>query len=355
MFCENCGKKLNDGAIFCGYCGHKVPVYAPTPAAPVMETPVAPVVETPVVPVVEPVAPVMETPVAPVVEPVAPVMETPVAPVVEPVAPVVETPVVPMVEPVAPVMETPVAPVVEPVAPVMETPVAPVVEPVAPAAPAYTPVGEQPLYQNAYQPQYQPQPQAQPQYQPQAQYQPQYSPQYQPPSYGYDAPAPAKKSNKKLLVGLGVVALIAIAGFLLWYFVLGGNDANELAGTKWLNDDGQYIEFIDEKNAKVGEEDWYGEMQYMDATYRVDGNKLILTPKDAEYTGTESALTYKLSGGKLYLTMYGETIAFENAKNSFTCESCGELSTGKKHTGQMQGYTYAFCDDCWDEVQQYFD
>jgi len=80
-----------------------------------------------------------------------------------------------------------------------------------------------------------------------------------------------------------------------------------------------------------------------------------LTPKDAEYTGTESALTYKLSGGKLYLTMYGETIAFENAKNSFTCESCGELSTGKKHTGQMQGYTYAFCDDCWDEVQQYFD
>ena len=246
---------------------------------------------------------------------------------------------VPQIEPeaVAPVVETPAAPVFEPVAPVVETP----------AAPVYAPVAEQPQYQPTYQP-----PQYQPQYQPQ-QYQPQqYQPQYQPPSYDLLETEPKKKGNKKLLVCLGLVALVAIAGFLLWYFVLSGGDSNSLAGTKWMNDDGMYIEFVDGENVRLGEMNYYGEMQYQNGTYKLSGNKLTLT---ADNLMTSSEMTYKRSDGKLYLTMYGQTVEFENAKNTFECESCHELSTGKKHTGQMQGYTYSFCDDCWDEVKDYFD
>ena len=31
----------------------------------------------------------------------------------------------------------------------------------------------------------------------------------------------------------------------------------------------------------------------------------------------------------------------------FTCEVCGEEKTGKKHEGNLLGYEFVYCDDCY--------
>lgn len=74
-FCENCGARLEDDAVFCDECGTACD-NTEAPEAPVSENTI-PVVEQPVAP-----APVVEQPVAP-----APVVQQPVAP-----APVVQQP-----------------------------------------------------------------------------------------------------------------------------------------------------------------------------------------------------------------------------------------------------------------------
>ena len=99
MFCEKCGTKLNDSAMFCSNCGARI-VITPAPvAAPVAPAPVAAPAEAPVAPA--PVAAPVEAPVTPA--PVAAPVEAPVTPA--PVAAPVEAPVTPapVAAPVAPV------------------------------------------------------------------------------------------------------------------------------------------------------------------------------------------------------------------------------------------------------------
>lgn len=292
MFCMSCGKPLNDDALFCGNCGTKVQTVVP--AAPVAE-PAAPIAEE-----VTLVTPIAEIPAAePVVEFAAEAV------------PVAEECTLP-----DDILEKTIT--VEPNEPVIVSPVA---QPQFP---------EQPPFQPYQQPQY-----------PQAQYDPQYQYPYQP---EYQE-KPAKKSGKKVLIALAAaVALVAI-GLLLWFFVF---NVNDLEGTQWVGDRGDTIIFTDDDEGywNLG----LGGNQEFD--YTIDGDKLKLTFDDMGETVT---MKYKVKGDTLTLTMGGESMEYSSAKGSFVCDSCSQTCTGKKHSGKLDGYTYLFCDDCWDFAQQYVD
>lgn len=312
MFCMSCGKPMSDGALFCGNCGTKVQTVVPAAPAAV-----------PVTPIIEAVPPVAEIPVAEEATVVAPIIETP-APVAEAPVPVVEAPAPVVVAqsfvPEDAQLDKTIT--VEPNEPVI---VPPVVQPQFP---------EQPPFQPYQQPQYPPQ-YPQPQYDPQYQYP--YQPEYQ--------EKPAKKSGKKVLIALvAAVALVAI-GLLLWFFVF---NVNDLEGTQWIGDRGDTIIFTDDDEGywNLG----LGGNQEFD--YSIDGDKLKLTFDDMGETVT---MKYKVKGDTLTLTMGGESMEYSSAKGSFVCDSCSQTCTGKKHSGKLDGYTYLFCDDCWDFAQQYVD
>lgn len=194
MFCYNCGKRIDDKAAFCVFCGADQreeaipaavtaqPVAEPvpqpvSPAAPAVPVEVAPPVPQPVEEPVQPAAPVVpavstapitpeipdipEVPYVPAVPVAATLPEEPVAPVApsqpeepavpaEPAQPIPFVVTIPEIEEIPDVPVAPAAPMgpvvpVQPVAPVAPAaPVAPV-QPVAPAAPVAPVAPAQPV------------------------------------------------------------------------------------------------------------------------------------------------------------------------------------------------------------------
>ncbi len=173
-------------------------------------------------------------------------------------------------------------------------------------------------------------------------YTPSYQNTYDPYQPTYD-PKPKKKKHTGLIVA-AVLAVVVVVGVLLWIFVLSGND---LEGTSWISEEGIELVFIDDKNGYLD----YGDEGHMEFTYTVDGSDLSM-----RYNGQTMKVGFKIKGDQLFLSNdYGEEIVYYDASNAFECEYCYETIVGKKYIGQLDGYSYAFCEDCWEEVRNWLD
>lgn len=173
-------------------------------------------------------------------------------------------------------------------------------------------------------------------------YTPSYQNTYDPYQPTYD-PKPKKKKHTGLIVA-AVLAVVVVVGVLLWIFVLSGND---LEGTSWISEEGIELVFTDDKNGYLD----YGDEGHMEFTYTVDGSDLSM-----RYNGQTMKVGFKIKGDQLILSNgYGEEIVYYDASNAFECEYCYETIVGKKYIGQLDGYSYAFCEDCWEEVRYWLD
>lgn len=190
------------------------------------------------------------------------------------------------------------------------------------------------------------------------QYQGQYGQSKQAP-YGSPAPptppvppAPPAKTTAQKRKGLKVasilitlVALVA-GGLLLWFYVF---NTGPLANTCWLTQDGVIISFTDDTNG-YRQTEWGKES----LTYKVDGESLTLTlTEDKE----SYHYLYRIEGDWLILEDVDsdEEITLCSSERAFICSYCDEASSDQKHTGKLDGETYYFCVDCWDEVQKFLD
>ncbi|MEE1101582.1 MAG: zinc-ribbon domain-containing protein [Agathobacter sp.] len=222
MKCSNCGAEIADNSLFCTYCGTKQEKPAPVEEAPIQEA--QPMADEPAQPAEE--APVQETP----VQEAQPAEEAPA----QEAQPAEEAPEQPVEE--APVQEKPVQeaqPAEE--APVQETPVQ-----------ETQPAEEAPAQEAQYS----------------------YIPE--------DNVENVKKSNKKIMIGLGVVGAVAVVGLIVGGVKLVGNMSgkpNEKA-IVYIKDDSLYYSSNMDKEDKEIEiddsRDGFSEVRLID-----NGKKLV--------------------------------------------------------------------------------
>ena len=158
------------------------------------------------------------------------------------------------------------------------------------------------------------------------------------------APEPKKKRKSKLTLVLVALAAVIIVG-VLWFFVW---NANPLANTRWVAQDGSLVTFADDSSGYYEEDGGWERF-----TYTVDDDQLVLYLDD----GDELSFAFREEGDWLLLAAASESeeIAWCNAEKAFFCAYCEKPGYSQKHTGTFEGTEYDFCDDCWENVQKFLD
>lgn len=156
-----------------------------------------------------------------------------------------------------------------------------------------------------------------------------------------------QKKRKNLVIAAVIVSLIAVTAIamLLWFYVFNNNP---LEGTCWVSEDGAIITFTDDKSGYY--EDGGGKAKF---TYSADEDRLSIRMDGEE----EINCVYREEGDWLVLTDVDseEELAWCSAEKAYFCAYCEDAYYSDKHTGRLDGKSYDFCDNCWDEVQKFLD